>query len=599
MQYRTPPNSAPRRRRAAPGKRHSWVLLAVAALLAGPAPLAQESDAPDGDDAEHLQLSSDLRVTVRRGRDIELELMAAEGDDYTALARRAAGAEETATAIAAWNGERSIAPGDWIRVPLSLLSARNRSLVLRNLFPQDHPQGRDWIHMARAGVLPIYDEGLWQVSEWFTGNGANFTALMAVNRLSSPELRSGQAVRIPAELAHPAFQSRMRSEHGELEYHRDARGPYAGYRLRAGEALYSSVIVRFTGRTAASDVTEVAELLRQRSDIRDLRDIPVGYEIKIPLELIEPEFLPAGHPRRQEAEEARAELERVLARQPLRGAREGLSGVLVILDPGHGGRDLGTINNGIWEHDYVYDVACRLKQRLEQQTNATVRMTLIDAKTGCTPSRTDKLSANHQGTIQTHPPFLATQNGEAKIGVNLRWYLANSIYRKALADGHDKDRVIFVSLHADSRHPSLRGLMVYVPGAGYRTKTYGFSSKTYMRYAEVREKPTVRFSRNQRVRSEAVSRELADAVVRSFREAGLPVQPYQPVRHRIIRGQQRFIPAVLRGNTVPTKVLVEMVNLSNPEDAELLASARERDRISEGLLNSLLDYFGDGARTSR
>ena len=51
--------------------------------------------------------------------------------------------------------------------------------------------------------------------------------------------------------------------------------------------------------------------------------------------------------------------------------------------------------------------------------------------------------------------------------------------------------------------------------------------------------------------------------------------------------------AVLRGNTVPTKVLVEMVNLSNPEDAALLASARERERISEGLLNSLLLHFGE------
>ena len=43
-----------------------------------------------------------------------------------------------------------------------------------------------------------------------------------------------------------------------------------------------------------------------------------------------------------------------------------LQGVLVVIDPGHGGRDLGTMNNGIWEHDYVYDVACRLKRLLER-----------------------------------------------------------------------------------------------------------------------------------------------------------------------------------------------------------------------------------------
>ena len=33
----------------------------------------------------------------------------------------------------------------------------------------------------------------------------------------------------------------------------------------------------------------------------------------------------------------------------------------------------------------------------------------------------------------------------------------------------DPDRVLFLSLHADSRHSSLRGVMVYVPGAAAGT----------------------------------------------------------------------------------------------------------------------------------
>ena len=130
----------------------------------------------------------------------------------------------------------------------------------------------------------------------------------------------------------------------------DSRGPFAAYALKPGEALYSSVIVRFTGRTLAEDVRTIAEALRRRSDIVDLHDIPVGFEVKIPLDMLEPQFLPAGHPRRREAEAARVELERELQREPVAGTRGGLDGVLVVLDPGHGGRDLGTINNGIWEH---------------------------------------------------------------------------------------------------------------------------------------------------------------------------------------------------------------------------------------------------------
>jgi N-acetylmuramoyl-L-alanine amidase len=378
-----------------------------------------------------------------------------------------------------------------------------------------------------------------------------------------------------------------------LEFSSDDRGPYAGYRLQAGEALYSAVVVRFTGRTAAEDVRTLAELLQDRSDVRDLRDIPVGYEIRIPLDLLEPEFLPTGHPRRQEAEARERELARALARQPVVGTRGGLKGVLVVLDPGHGGRDLGTINNGIWEHDYVYDVACRLKRKLETGTAAKVVLTLEDLETGCVPSATDKLKANQQGTVLTTPPFLAEKEGEAKIGVNLRWYLANSVYRRAVADGHDPDRVVFISLHADSRHASLSGAMVYVPGAAYRTRTYGHNSDYYRRFQEVREKPQVHFSKTQRVRSEAVSREFANSVVEAFRNEELPVQPHQPVRHRIIRGKSRFVPAVLRGNSIPNKVLVEMVNLSNPDDAALLASANKRDRLATGLLNSLFDYFGE------
>jgi N-acetylmuramoyl-L-alanine amidase len=50
---------------------------------------------------------------------------------------------------------------------------------------------------------------------------------------------------------------------------------------------------------------------------------------------------------------------------------------------------------------------------------------------------------------------------------------------------------------------------------------------------------------------------------------------------------------VLRGNAVPTKVLVEMLNLANPEDATLLASARERERLARALLRALHDHYGE------
>ncbi len=549
-------------------------------------------DSPGDSNGEAIRLSSDLRVVVRAGRDVELQVLASDGG-YEAIAARTCGEASDATAIEAYNGPLPESGETWVRIPLAMLSPDFRSLVLRSLFPRDRHDGEDWIHVARSGLLPTYDEGLWQVAQWFGGSGANFEQLMKANQLSSPELRNRQEIRVPVELLHPAFRPRLRSDDGSLEYASDRDGPYAAYRLKQGEALYSATVVRFTGRTGSEDVTAIAQQIVERSAITDLRDIPVNFEVKIPFDLLEPDYLPANHPRRLAAEAKSAELAEELAREPLKGIGRGLEGVLVVIDPGHGGRDLGTMNNGIWEHDYVYDVACRLKHKLERETSAKVIMTLMDMETGCKPATSDKLKANHQGTILTSPVFLAKKEGEAKIGVNLRWYLANSVYRKAQKDGVDKDRVVFLSLHADSRHSSLRGLMVYVPGSAYRSKTYGPKSSTYRKYKEVREKPQIRFSRKERLRSEAVSRKLADNIVNAFRREELPIQPYQPIRNKVIRGKSKWVPAVLRGNAIPNKVLVEMVNLSNPQDAKLLGQARARDQMASGLARSLYGYFGE------
>jgi N-acetylmuramoyl-L-alanine amidase len=572
----------------------SWVAIAgVTASLAPWVAFSTTVTLPPPLAGEEIELSSDLRIRVRLGRIIELYVLPAPGEGYGDVARRVAGDPGLGPVLSDWNESRSPAADRFVRVPLSLLSDEYRAVVLMNLFPEDRPDGEDWIHVARCGALPTYDEGLWQVAEWFTGDGSRFPELAKANGLESPELEAGQRVRIPASMLGNAFRAPGRSADGMLAYGEDAEGPYAGYRLKRGEALYSAVVVRFTGRTASEDVMTTSAELARRSGIRDPTDIPVGHLVKIPFDVLEPEYLPAGHPRRVEVETAKQAMDKALVEEPVRATPKGLEGVVVILDPGHGGRDLGTMNNGIWEHDYVYDVACRLKRMLEHRTRAQVVSTLVDEETGCAPSTGDRLLANRQGTVQTHPPFLAREDGEAAIAVNLRWYLANSIHRAATSRGTPTDRIVFLSLHADARHPTLRGVMVYVPGAGYRAGSYGFSGSSYHQYQEVRENPTVKFSQKSRVRSEALSRKLADRIVEGFEAEGLPVQPYKPVRDRIIRGSHAWLPAVLRGNEVPTKVLVEMVNLSNAEDAALLSSASSREQLARALFAALHAYFGE------
>ena len=370
-------------------------LLATLALaLPAHARSAQEFDPY----AETLVLSSDLRIRLHHGRQIELEVRAPEEEDaLVQIAARVCGDPGRGPLVGAWNGGRPPAAGDWVRVPLELLDPDHRRLVLMNLFPDDRVDEDAWVHRARVGALATYDEGLWQVAGWFTGDGARWEELMLANGLSSPELRRGQEVRIPLTMLTPGMRPGARSADGRLEYAHDREGPFAAYYLAPGEALYTAVVLRFTGRETASDVNAVAEQIAARSGIPDLRDIPVGYRIKIPLDLLEPQYLPENHPRRLAAETARAELEQELRRQPVERGGSGLEGVWIVLDPGHGGKDIGTSNNGVWEHDYVYDVACRFKRLMETRTAARVLLTVEDAQTGCEPEEKDKLWQNLQG----------------------------------------------------------------------------------------------------------------------------------------------------------------------------------------------------------
>jgi N-acetylmuramoyl-L-alanine amidase len=543
-----------------------------------------------------LLLSRELRVRLTGGRDLRLEIKPAPNEDPTALARRIAPSPVHSDLLAAILVDPGARTEDgFYGIPLAMLGPEMRVLVLRSVFPADRADGGDWLHVARRSPLPIYDEGLWQVAAWFTGDGANFAELQRVNELASPELGPGQVVRIPASLLDPALRPGQTSDDGTLVYGTDARGSYAGYRLKPGEALYSAVVLRYTGRTEPDDVETLARSIAERSGVRDLTDIPAGWLVKIPIDVLEPEFLPPSDSRRKSIDKAKVAMERELNARPSKPAAQGLRGVVVILDPGHGGMDPGTMSHAVWEHDYVFDVASRLRRELESHTGAKVVLTLDDPGKESVPSRGDALELNRKRSVLTTPPFLAEEGGETAVAVNLRWYLANSVYRRLVKTGVDSDKIVFLSLHADARHPSLRGAMIYVPGANFRTGTMGYSSSAYLRFKEVREQPRVSFSSRDRLRSEAVSRKLATAIVKALKKVELPVQPYQPIRERVIRGRQIWLPAVLRGNAVPTKVLVEMVNLNNPDDAALLSRAADRERLAKGLAAALAGHFGASA----
>jgi len=66
------------------------------------------------------------------------------------------------------------------------------------------------------------------------------------------------------------------------------------------------------------------------------------------------------------------------------------------------------------------------------------------------------------------------------------------------------------------------------------------------------------------------------------------------VRERIIRRRRSWVPAVLRGNAVPVKVLLEIANLSNRADSRLLAKPSYRQKVAQSYVDSLRSYFESG-----
>ena len=78
-----------------------------------------------------------------------------------------------------------------------------------------------------------------------------------------------------------------------------------------------------------------------------------------------------------------------------------------------------------------------------------------------------------------------------------------------------------------------------------------------------------------------------------MRERGPPGPPAsRPVRTHVIRSGREWVPAVLRYNRIPNRVLVEIANLGNDEDRALVVTRRFRQQVAEAMAAGLMEYFG-------
>ena len=539
----------------------------------------------------------------------------ARGDGWITIAQRFTGSSRTVNDLKAANpGLRQIRLDRRVAVPVETLRGDLRLAVVRRIFPLDQRTEEGWEHE----VLDPFSDGVEETWEWlavlFSGNRSAVESLrranpavtetglvrglsvvipesrlLAIFREIAPEAtptpRPTRVVeRTPVPLETPVMPG---TGAGPLEFGRDSKGEFAQYRLRHGEALYSSVVVRFTGQLLAKQVNETAMEIAQRSGIKDVTSIPIGYPIKIPIDLLEPRYLPTSNARRVTWEAEQRELEGFLE---LVTATD-LSGVHVILDAGHGGSDSGAVQGGIWEAVYAYDIMCRIKANLEKHTRATVWTTTEDSRSGYVTLERDRLDQSRERVVLTRPQY---RIGDATLGVHLRYYLTNDIILNRIGPDVPRSKTVFLSVHADSLHSSVRGAMVYVPSRYLRpSEPYTVGRSDIKGFAEFRAHPTIRLGNDFKARVEASSRHMAGSIIGSLERNDIEVHENEPVRDRVLRGRRGWVPAVLRYSAAGNAVLLEVCNLGNPDDRELIIQHEWREEFARAVVEGLAAAYDE------
>jgi N-acetylmuramoyl-L-alanine amidase len=480
------------------------------------------------------------------------------------------------------------------------LSPEAKHWVLESVFPDDEWADDGIRHRVRWPEL----ESVWLMASLFSGHGQNYDQLQQANPGNPEKLRKGDVWVIPRNLlsidlggvvrgvvdrSQPEDdlddEAKVAAYRALLAFGEDRQGRYASYHLRKGEALYSSVVMRYTDRVEPKDVTDIALEIAKRSGIADVRGIQPGQLVKIPVKYLADPFQPEGSRALKEERDIREEVRRT----PHISAGPKLRGVRIVLDAGHGGVDTGAIAGDVWESDYVYDIAMRVRRILEQDTEATVSSTIRYPTFGFSV-RDNIVRPTRSAEILTTPPFANDGDSPNAVSVHLRWVLANDLFASFARKG-DVKKTLFISFHADALHPSARGTMVYVPGAAGVPASFTLSPSRGKGVSEMKRGGRVVFTDKERLQSEARSRLFAEGLLKALKSGQIPVHDDRPIRNIIHRAGKNFIPAVIRYSSAATKILVEVANLTNEDDAVNIKDPDFRERYAEALVKGIRAYY--------
>jgi len=214
----------------------------------------------------------------------------------------------------------------------------------------------------------------------------------------------------------------------------------------------------------------------------------------------------------------------------------------VVIDPGHGGHDTGTIGpNGLMEKNLVLDVALRLGKLVTQQLGADV---------------------------------VYTRSDDTFIPLESRTKVAN-----------DEKADLFISIHANSSPAST--------ATGVETYFFNLTSDKSGLDLASRENATARSSISDL--NDLLHRAVLQTKLEESREFAQKIQSVlwassvKMNNHSRDRGVRQAPFVVLIGATMPS-ILAEIGFVSNPHDEKLLGRGEQRQKIADALFKGISQY---------
>ena len=216
----------------------------------------------------------------------------------------------------------------------------------------------------------------------------------------------------------------------------------------------------------------------------------------------------------------------------------------IVIDPGHGGHDTGTIGpTGLMEKDLCLDVALRLGKIIQQRLPGA--------------------------------EVVYTRSDDTFIPLEERTRVAN----ESKAD-------LFISIHANSSHDhAARGIETYylnLKGSPDAMEVAARENATAQQSIHDLEDIVKKIARSEKIdESREFAADIQESLARRIQKLNKTVKD---------RGVRKAPFVVLVGADMPS-ILTEISFLSNPADEQLLKKPEHRQRVAEGLYQGMANYL--------